>query len=48
VGNWHNGGANLLFCDGHVEFAKQSVWMAANDGERQLWNSDNQPHEEYW
>ena len=48
VGNWHNGGANMVFCDGHVEYSKQSVWMAANDGERQLWNNDNQPHEEYW
>jgi len=48
VGNWHNGGANLLFCDDHVEFAQQSVWMAANDGERRLWNNDNLPHEESW
>jgi prepilin-type N-terminal cleavage/methylation domain-containing protein/prepilin-type processing-associated H-X9-DG protein len=48
VGNWHSGGANLLFCDDHVEFAPQSVRMAANDGERQLWNNDNQPHEECW
>jgi len=48
VAQWHDGGANMLFCDGHTELAKQSVWMAANDGERQLWNNDNQPHEEYW
>jgi len=48
VGNSHNAGANMLFCDGHVEFAQQSVWMAANDGERRLWNNDYQPHEECW
>jgi prepilin-type processing-associated H-X9-DG protein/prepilin-type N-terminal cleavage/methylation domain-containing protein len=48
VGKWHAGGANMLFCDGHTEFAKQSVWMATTDGERQLWNNDNQPHEEFW
>jgi prepilin-type processing-associated H-X9-DG protein len=48
VGNWHHGGANLLFCDGHVDFGPPSVWMAATDGSRQLWNSDHQPHEEYW
>lgn len=48
VGNWHNGGANMLFCDGHVEYAKQSVWLAATPARRRLWNSDNQPHEECW
>lgn len=48
VGQWHNGGANMLFCDGHAEFAKQSVWMAASPDRRQLWNSDNQPHPETW
>ena len=48
VGKWHNGGANLLFCDGHVEFAKQTEWMAATPDRRRLWNSDNQPHEECW
>jgi prepilin-type processing-associated H-X9-DG protein/prepilin-type N-terminal cleavage/methylation domain-containing protein len=48
VGQWHNGGANMVFCDGHVEFARQSVWMAATDAERQLWNNDNQPDEQYW
>ena len=48
VGSFHHGGANLVFCDGHVEYAKQAVWMAATDGERRRWNNDNQPHPECW
>lgn len=48
VGHWHNGGANMLFCDGHVEYARQSEWMKASDERRRLWNSDYQPHEECW
>ena len=48
VGSWHSGGANMLFCDGHTEFAKQSVWMEASPDRRRLWNSDNLPHEETW
>lgn len=48
VGQWHAGGANMLFCDDHTEFAKQSNWMAATDSARQRWNNDNQPHPEYW
>jgi prepilin-type processing-associated H-X9-DG protein len=48
VGNWHDGGANMLFCDGHTQFAKQTVWMEATDQARSLWNNDNQPHPEYW
>ncbi len=48
VGDWHNDGANALFCDGHVEFAKQAVWMEGSAERRRLWNSDNQPHEESW
>jgi hypothetical protein len=38
----------MLFCDGHTEFAKQSVWMEASPDRRRLWNSDNLPHEETW
>jgi prepilin-type processing-associated H-X9-DG protein len=44
VGHWHNGGANMLFCDGHVEFARQKRWTAATDDARRQWNYDNQPH----
>jgi prepilin-type N-terminal cleavage/methylation domain-containing protein/prepilin-type processing-associated H-X9-DG protein len=48
VGQCHDGGANIGFCDGHVGYAKQSVWMADTDDERSLWNNDNQPNEPYW
>ena len=48
VGDWHEGGANQVFCDGHSEFAKQSDWIATNSTARQRWNNDHQPHPEYW
>ena len=48
VGLTHNGGANLLFCDGHVQLAKQTVWLADTAENKRLWNSDNLPHEESW
>lgn len=48
VGQSHDGGANMLFCDAHVQFAKQSFWVAAASQSRCLWNSDNQPHPEWW
>jgi prepilin-type N-terminal cleavage/methylation domain-containing protein/prepilin-type processing-associated H-X9-DG protein len=48
VGQSHDGGANMLFCDAHSEFAKQSLWMQASPDRRRLWNSDNLPHEETW
>jgi prepilin-type N-terminal cleavage/methylation domain-containing protein/prepilin-type processing-associated H-X9-DG protein len=48
VGNWHNGCANMVFCDGHVESKKQSDWTATNDNARSQWNNDHNPHPEYW
>ena len=48
VGNWHGSNANLLFDDEHVQIGPQSYWVAATDQSRRLWNSDNQPHEEWW
>ena len=48
VGGWHDGGANVLFCDGHVQFAKQSYWTNGTPEVRSLWNNDNLPHPEYW
>jgi prepilin-type N-terminal cleavage/methylation domain-containing protein/prepilin-type processing-associated H-X9-DG protein len=48
VGNGHDGGANMLFGDAHVQFSQQSFWIAATDQSRRLWNSDNQPHPEWW
>lgn len=48
VANWHDGMANMLFCDGHVESAKQTDWMADTNERKRLWNNDNQPHAESW
>jgi prepilin-type N-terminal cleavage/methylation domain-containing protein/prepilin-type processing-associated H-X9-DG protein len=48
VGNRHNGGANIVFCDAHVEYARQTNWMKAATGIRKRWNNDNQPHPETW
>jgi prepilin-type N-terminal cleavage/methylation domain-containing protein/prepilin-type processing-associated H-X9-DG protein len=44
----HNRGANMLFCDGHIEWSSQTNWMAPNDSARRRWNNDNQPHRETW
>jgi prepilin-type processing-associated H-X9-DG protein/prepilin-type N-terminal cleavage/methylation domain-containing protein len=44
----HNKGANVVFCDTHVEFAKQKVWLQKTDRARQRFNNDNQPHPETW
>ena len=49
VGNIHRGGANVLFCDGHVQWFTQSdlVWkwlpVAEEAGKQRMWNADNQP-----
>jgi prepilin-type processing-associated H-X9-DG protein len=44
----HRRGANLVFCDGHVEFAKQNKWIESTAFARRRWNNDNQPHPETW
>ena len=41
-GAHHNGRANVVFCDAHVEYAKTNDWTAA----RERWNYDHQPHPE--
>jgi prepilin-type N-terminal cleavage/methylation domain-containing protein/prepilin-type processing-associated H-X9-DG protein len=47
-GKRHNEGANVLFADVHIEFAKQQKLVAPDPQMRQRWNSDHQPHEELW
>jgi prepilin-type processing-associated H-X9-DG protein len=47
-GNGHNGKANMLFADGHVESARQTNWVAATEAARRRWNNDNEPHPETW
>ncbi len=44
----HQEGANMLFCDGHVEHGKQSEWIARTPEARRRWNRDNAPHPETW
>jgi prepilin-type N-terminal cleavage/methylation domain-containing protein/prepilin-type processing-associated H-X9-DG protein len=44
----HNGGANILFCDGHVEYGKYRRWVEHSDGAMRRWNSDHEPHPETW
>lgn len=48
VGRWHNGAANMLFCDGHVGHNRLDTWTDANNAARCLWNNDNQPHSDTW
>ena len=48
VGDWHNGAANILFGDGHVQYGKQSYWTNALPDVRSLWNNNHQPHPEFW
>jgi len=38
----------VVFCDAHVEFAKQTNWMKAATSIRLRWNNDHQPHPETW
>jgi prepilin-type N-terminal cleavage/methylation domain-containing protein/prepilin-type processing-associated H-X9-DG protein len=44
----HNQGENVVFCDGHVEFARQKVWLEKAERARKRWNNDNEPHPETW
>jgi prepilin-type N-terminal cleavage/methylation domain-containing protein/prepilin-type processing-associated H-X9-DG protein len=48
VGSLHNGGGNVVFCDAHVEWAKQANWMRATEAARKRWNYDHLPHSETW
>jgi prepilin-type N-terminal cleavage/methylation domain-containing protein/prepilin-type processing-associated H-X9-DG protein len=51
-GSWpgkiHQGGANMVFCDGHVQFARQTNWLRPTALARARWNNDHQPHPETW
>jgi len=50
-GRVHRGGANVLFCDGHVQWYVQSDLLpshgytsGSDPQKRRMWNNDNQPH----
>jgi prepilin-type N-terminal cleavage/methylation domain-containing protein/prepilin-type processing-associated H-X9-DG protein len=44
----HSRGANMVFCDGHVDFSSQTNWMRKTETARRRWNYDNLPHPESW
>jgi prepilin-type processing-associated H-X9-DG protein len=44
----HNRGANIVFCDGHVEYKKTAKWIEKTDAAIRRWNRDNEPHRETW
>lgn len=44
----HSQGANMVFCDGHVEYKKQTRWIEPSNGARRQWNIDDEPHPEGW
>lgn len=44
----HSGGANIVFCDGHVQWQTQVRWIDENSATRSRWNNDHQPHPETW
>ena len=47
-GDLHSSGANIAFCDGHIEWAKQLKWLELSDSAARRWNNDNLPHRELW
>ncbi len=47
-GTSHSRQANMLFCDGHVESARQTNWLSSSESTRSRWNNDHQPHPETW
>jgi len=44
----HNRGANVLFCDGHIEYGKYRKWVEHRDDVMSRWNRDHQSHREFW
>jgi prepilin-type N-terminal cleavage/methylation domain-containing protein/prepilin-type processing-associated H-X9-DG protein len=44
----HSGGANIAFCDAHVQWQIQARWIDENVSARARWNNDHQPHPETW
>jgi prepilin-type N-terminal cleavage/methylation domain-containing protein len=46
--HWHVTGAQSVFVDGHVEFAKDDALYGRTDAARRRWNNDHEPHPETW
>lgn len=47
-GDRHKNGANIVFCDGHVEWLRQAKWIERTDEAARRWNNDNKAHSELW
>jgi prepilin-type N-terminal cleavage/methylation domain-containing protein/prepilin-type processing-associated H-X9-DG protein len=47
-GNRHEGAANIVFADTHVNWMPQSDLVKANERIRHQWNNDSQGHCELW
>ena len=48
VADVHRQGANMVFCDGHAEYAKRQKWVEETETARRRWNNDHAPHPETW
>jgi prepilin-type N-terminal cleavage/methylation domain-containing protein/prepilin-type processing-associated H-X9-DG protein len=44
----HSGGANIAFCDAHVQWQTQPRWIVETVPARSRWNNDHQSHLETW
>jgi hypothetical protein len=44
----HFGGAEVLFCDSHVVWMKQSKLVEPTEWTRRMWNNDYLPHRDDW
>ena len=44
----HRGGAQVMFCDGHVVHGKQKKLVEPTEWARRRWNNDFLPHEDLW
>jgi len=47
-GKRHRDGANMVFCDGHVEWDRRANWLALKEEVARRWNNDFQPHRNVW
>lgn len=47
-GDLHSRGANVVFCDGHIEWQKQVKWIELTEAAARRWHNDNQSHREAW
>ena len=44
----HNGQANMLFGDGHLESVRQTNWVRSTETAGRRWNNDHEPHRDTW